>query len=383
MDGARIDALLEDATAGGALPGLVATAGDRDGVLYEGAAGVATDAVMAIASFTKALVSVAALQLVERGELDLDAPVARILPAFGDLQVLEGFDGDPPRLRAPRTQATIRQLLTHSSGLGYWFGNADLRRWHEVTGTPDPSSGKRAMFQAPLTSDPGTRWEYGTSHDWLGLVVEEVSGQELDAYCREHVWGPLAMPDTTFWPSDEQRARRLPVHFRTPDGGLVPVPDSGVTPEFCGGGGGAFSTAPDYLRFLRALLRGGELDGARVLQAETVDLALRDHLAPLTMPVDGVSTAIPELANDVPAWPVPDTWGLGVHLVLADLPGMRRAGTADWAGLFNGYWWCDRATGVTAVLMTQLLPFYDAHVVETLGAFEQAVYAEVGAATTR
>ncbi len=163
-----------------------------------------------IASMTKAIVSVAALQLIEQGTLELEQPVADILPAFGALQVLEGFDGDTPRLREPARQATIRQLLTHTSGAGYWFQNADVLRYLQLTGIPDPFAGKLAsLYDVPLVADPGTRWEYGTSADWLGLVVREVSGQDLAAYCAEHIFGPLDMPDTTFAPSEEQFARAM------------------------------------------------------------------------------------------------------------------------------------------------------------------------------
>jgi CubicO group peptidase (beta-lactamase class C family) len=149
-------------------------------------------------------------------------------------------------------------------------------------------------------------------------------------------------------------------------------------PEFFSGGAGAFATAGDYLRFMRALLRGGELDGERLLRAETVDLAFADHLQGAPLP-DVIRSAVPELCNDIPSLPVAQGFGLGFHLVLEDLPGMRRAGTGDWAGLCNCYYWIDRASGVAGAFLTQVLPFYDARIVETCARFEEAVYAEVGA----
>ena len=171
----------------------------------------------------------------------------------------------------------------------------------------------------------------------------------------------------------------MAIHARTPDGGLMAVPlTSPEDPEFWSGGGGASATAPDYLRFTRALLRGGELDGERILRPETVDLAFSDHLHGAPLP-EVMKSAVPELCNDVPSWPVAQAWGLGFHLVLEDMPGMRRAGTGDWAGLANCYYWIDRAAGVTGVFMTQVLPFFDARIVEALSGFEQGVYAEVGA----
>jgi CubicO group peptidase (beta-lactamase class C family) len=382
-----IDGLLERAVSDRVVPGVVAVAGDRDGVMYEGAFGrlsvdgdppVRPDTMIWIASMTKAITSVAAMQLIEQGGLELEQPVADILPAFGALQVLEGFDGDTPRLRAPARPATIRHLLTHTAGLGYWFANADVLRYHQLTGIPDPTTGSRRVFEMPLVADPGTRWEYGTSTDWLGQVVEAVSGQDLATYCQERIFSPLGMSDATFIPTDDQAARMMPVHSRTPDGSLVPTPWDSPEPEFHSGGAGAYATAADYLRFMRALLRGGELDGERILRPDTVELAFTDHLGGVELPAV-VRSAIPELSNDVPSLPVAQGWGLGFHLVLEDVPGMRRAGTGDWAGLCNCYYWIDRAAGVAGALLTQVLPFYDARIVETSAAFEEAVYAEVGA----
>ncbi|HWG08100.1 MAG TPA: serine hydrolase domain-containing protein [Solirubrobacteraceae bacterium] len=388
MSASEIDALFQRAVDDGVLPGVVAVAGDRDGERYEGAFGllnveggasVQPDTVFAIASMTKAITSVAALQLMERGQLELQQPVADVLPKFAELQVLEGFDGEQPRLRAPRTQATIRHLLTHTSGLGYWFSNADLLRYHQFSGIPDPTSGRLAMLDMPLAADPGTRWEYGTSTDWLGQVIEAVSGEELGAYCQANVFGPLAMSDATFRPSEEQAARVMAMHSRTPDGGLVQVSLDFPEPEFASGAGGAYATAPDYLRFMRALLRGGELDGERVLQAETVALAFSDHLDGVPLP-EVVRSAVPELTNDVLSLPVAQGFGLGFHIVLEDMPGMRRAGSGDWAGLFNCYYWIDGASGLAGAVLTQVLPFFDARIVETAAAFEQLVYAQPSAA---
>lgn len=389
MNPSAIDGLLQRAVDDGAVPGVVAVAADRDGVLYEGAFGalsvnggaaVRPDTMFWIASMTKPLVSVAALQLIERGELELEQPVSDILPAFGALQVLEGFDGDTPRLRAPAGQATIRQLMNHTAGAGYWFSNSDLLRYHQLTGIPDPGTGTLAsLFEVPLIADPGTRWEYGTNTDWLGLVVQEVAGQDLPTVCRKHVFAPLGMSDTTFTPTEAQAPRTMIVHMRTPDGALVPVPlGPPADPEFYSAGSAASGTAPDYLRFLRALLRDGELDGERVLAPETVRLTFTDHLRGAPLP-GMMRSAIPEMSNDVPAFPFRQGWGLGFRLVLQDVPSMRRAGTGDWAGLTNCFFWTDRASGVAGAILTQVLPFYDARTVELAVGFEQAVYASVSA----
>jgi len=387
MSTSEIDVLLQGAVDGGVLPGVVALTGDRDGTRYEGTFGllnidgdepVTVDTMFAIMSMTKAFTSVAALQLIEQGALELSQPVADIMPAFADLAVLEGFDGDTPRLRPPARQATIRHLLTHTSGLAYSFLNSDILRYRELTGIPDELTGELAMLHVPLIADPGTRWEYGISSDWLGQVIEAVSGSDLAGYCAENIFAPLGMPDATFRPSDEQLARLMTLYSRTPEGGLVEPVLEVPEPEFAMGGSGAYATAADYLRFLRALLRGGELDGERVLRAETVELAFSDQLDGAPLP-DVMHSAMPELSNDVPAFPFAQGWGLGFHLFLEDLPGMRRAGSGDWGGLFNCSYWIDHTTGVVGLFLTQVLPFYDARIVETTAGFELGAYADVGA----
>jgi CubicO group peptidase (beta-lactamase class C family) len=350
--------------------------------LHESAAGDlphGTDTLFRIASMTKAVASVAALQLVERGKLDIDAPVASIIPAFGDLRVLDGFDGDTPRLRAPARQATVRQLLNHTAGHGYWFTNRLLLRYHEVTRTPTLFDGALASLRAPLVNDPGTRWEYGINTDWLGRVIEEVSGQTLDVYLAANVLEPLAMSDATFAPDCKQQSRLIPLRARTPAGALGASDlDLPAAPEFWSAGHGLYATAGDYARFMRALLRGGELDGERVLRPDTVDLMFSDQLRGLPLPPLILCSAVPELTNDVPSPPFRQTWGLGLHMTLEDVPGMRRAGTGDWAGIFNSFFWVDRKTGVAVVVMMQVLPFFDHGAVETALALEAAVYAQLG-----
>jgi CubicO group peptidase (beta-lactamase class C family) len=374
-----IDALLRDAANHGAIPGAVVSVAGVDGMLCESVAGAvpsATSTVFRIASMTKAVASVAALQLVECGRLDLDAEVSSVIPAFGDLPVLESFDGDRPRLRAPARQATVRQLLNHTAGHGYWFTNALLKRYHEVAGLPSVLEGTLAGLHAPLVADPGTRWEYGINTDWLGRVVEEVSGQTLDAYLAANVFEPLGMRDATFAPDGQQRSRLMPISARSACGAFRPGElDLPAAPEFCAAGHGLFATARDYTRFMRALLRGGELDGVRILQADTVELMFRDSLDGIALP-EMMHTTAPELSNDVPSAPFRQGWGLGLHLTLEDVPGMRGAGTGDWAGLFNSFYWIDRRAGIAAVMLTQVLPFFDHGVVETLLALEATVYSQ-------
>lgn len=376
----RIDELLDGVTAGGALHGVAATVVGPGGVLYEHAAGEARpDTMFRNASMTKAVATTAALQLLEQGRITLDAPVASIVPEFGDLQVLDHFEGTEPVLRAPATPATVRHLMTHTAGCGYHFLNDKLFAYCLEKNFPNPLEGIKQSLSAPLVHDPGTVWEYGVSTDWLGMVVEAVSGQTLADYLAEHVYGPLVMTDSTFDPTDEQRARLLPVRFRAPDGSLMPTDlDLPAQPEWDAAGHGSYGTIADYGRFVRAWLNGGELDGARILKAETVELALSDHLDGAPLPKK-MEPAIPELTKPVELLDVPQGWGLGFHLYLVDLPGMRSAGSADWSGLFNSFFWIDRKAGIGAVIATQLLPFFDDTMVGTILGFEAAVYAELGA----
>jgi CubicO group peptidase (beta-lactamase class C family) len=348
----------------------------RDGVLFQGAAGEAgTDTLYRNASMTKAVATTAALQLVEQGRLSLDATVASILPAFSQLQVLDGYDGDQPRLRAPASAATIRQLMTHTAGLGYFFTSDKLMRYLVQNNLPSPLSGEKRSLSVPMVNDPGTAWAYGVNTDWLGLVVEQITGQSLGSYIQQHIYGPLGMAESSFAPSAAQRARLLRVAQRQADGSLAPsANDLPASSEWDAAGHGSYGSIQDYGRFVQAWLN----DGAGILQPATVQMALQPHIGSIQLPAL-IKSALPELSNDVPSMPVPQSWGLGFHLTQVDLPGMRSHGTADWAGVFNSYYWIDRTKGIGGVLMTQVLPFFDMPVVETLIGFEMAVYQQVGA----
>jgi methyl acetate hydrolase len=378
FEGSEIDGLLSEAVGAGVCHGVVAIVVDGGGVLYEGAAGDASSETMfRNASMTKAVATTGALQLVEQDRLALDQTVESVLPEFGDLQVIEGFDGEQPILRPPAAKATIRQLMTHTAGLGYFFLNERLFRYGPAMGLPNPLEGKKVSLSAPLVNDPATIWEYGVNTDWLGLVVERLSGQTLGAYLTEHVYEPLGMSDSTFHPTDGQRERLMPVRMRAGDGTLQQVElDLPPEPEWDAAGHGSYGTARDYARFIRAWLNDGELDGRRILGADTVTTAFEDHIEGIPLP-DMMHSCVPELSNDVPALPIPQGWGLGFHLVKAAIPGMRSAGTGDWAGIFNTYYWIDRSAGIGGLFMTQVLPFYDAKIVDTLLGFETAVYAQV------
>ncbi len=381
----KIDEVLHAAVARADAPGVVAMAAGDDGVLYEGAAGqraadavdpITPDTMLRIASMTKMVTTTAALQLAERGRLDLDKPVQAYRPEFASLQVLDGFDGDTPRLRAPSGQATVRQLITHTAGLAYWFWNSDIDHYEQVTGVPNVLTGSDAVFTSPLVSDPGTRFEYGINVDWLGRVVEAVSGQPLDEYFQANITGPLGMTSTTARMTEAQRANSAPVHVRGEDGSWVVTDiDWAQQPDYWGGGHFLYSTPRDYLAFQRMLLGGGTLGGARILGQATVDEAFANQIGGLDFPA-AISTAHPELSADVNLGPHLK-WGLGLLLNETRQPGMRAAGSGAWAGLFNTHFWIDPASRVTGSIFSQTLPFGEPAAFQLYVDFEQALYASL------
>ncbi|WP_309646230.1 serine hydrolase domain-containing protein [Phenylobacterium sp.] len=379
----RFERALDTAVADGRVAGAVALTTDRDGVTYEAAAGrrsvadaAAMDArtVFWLASITKAVASVAALREVEQGRLSLDGDLAALLPEFSDLQVLEGFDEDgTPRLRPARRAVTLRHLLTHTSGFGYGFLHGELGRWRAATGAADPNAGLRAGHVQPLLFDPGEQWAYGIGIDWAGLAVEAASGQRLDAYLAEHVLGPLGMSDTGFVPTPEQQARRASPHVRGEDGKLMAFPFGMPTaPEVWSGGAGLFGTARDYSRFTRMLLNGGTFEGARVLSPETVDLLSTTQTGPLRA---GAFKGGVAMTLDFDLYPDQHTgWGLTGLINPEPSADGRGAGGLAWAGIFNTYYWVDRAAGVSGMLMAQQTPFGDPDVLGLLRALERDAY---------
>ncbi|WP_028063481.1 serine hydrolase domain-containing protein [Solirubrobacter soli] len=380
-----IDQVLHDAVENGVVPNVVAMAADHHGPIYEGAAGprvaggsdtVTADTTFRIASMTKMVATTAALQLVEEGKLDLNDPVEKYRPEFAKLQVLEGFDGDTPRLREPRTKATVRHLASHTSGVSYWFWNADIVRWEEATGTPNVLSGDEVIFTAPLVADPGTTYEYGINTDWLGRVVEAASDTPLDVYITDHILKPLGMEHTAFAIGDEQRADLVPIHLRGEDGRWAATEiDWALNPDYWAGGHGLYSTPRDYLRFQQMLLNSGTLDGVQILEHGTVDAAFSNQIGSLYFP-EVIKTADPGSSADFLAGPG-YKFGLGLLLNDHDVPGMRRVGSGAWAGLFNTHFWVDRKTGVTGAIYSQTLPFVEPPVFQMYADFEKALYASL------
>ena len=383
----KLDSLLAAGIENAAAPGVVATVVNRDEVLWEGASGeralgsgvaMTTDSVGAIFSMTKAVTGVAAMQLVEQGKIDLDAPAGEICPWLHEVQVLEGFDADgEPVLRAPRSVVTLRQLLTHTSGFTYEMWNANQAQWQEKTGALSLFSLENKSLQTPLAFDPGTQWEYGSGIDWTGKIVEAVSGLTLGEYFAKHITGPLGMSDTAFAHSPSMLERACAMHARLPDGSLqpmeMPAPEN---PEFEMGGGGLHGTMIDYGRFIRMMLNDGELDGVRILKADTVTEMCKNHIGELR--VKNLKTVSPLFSNDAEFFPgEPKSWGLTFQRNETAAATGRPAGTLMWAGLANSFFWIDRTNGIGGAYLSQILPFADKKSTELFFDIESAAYAEL------
>jgi CubicO group peptidase (beta-lactamase class C family) len=375
--GAAIDTYLRHAVETTKIPGLVAMVADADGVLYSGAFGRADvangkpmqlDSIFRLASMTKPVTSVAVMMLVQEGDIGLDDPISRYLPSFAHPDVIVTFNPtDKSFTKRPATaEITVRHLLTHTSGLGYSFSSAILAAL--IGADPNASA---AGF--PLLHDPGTKWTYGESTRVLGKLVEKVSGQPLDQFFAERIFAPLGMRET-FYVVPAAKHDRVVTTFRTTEQGLVesPNPEEITSPIY--GDGGLSSTAADYVKFMQMFLNDGRApDGTRLLSEESVKLMSRTQTG-------NVKVELQPTANEAVSMPFPlgagrDTFGLGFQITGAhDDKGARSPGSMSWAGIFNTEFWIDPARGISAVLLMQYLPFYDATAIDTLQGFERRVY---------
>jgi CubicO group peptidase (beta-lactamase class C family) len=383
---AALDASLRGAVERKDVPGVVALITDRKGVLYESAFGVADvatgrplarDTLFRIASMTKPITSVALMQLVEQGKIALDDPAEKYLPGLKNPQVIESFNaatGDY-KLRPASKPATVRHMLTHTSGLAYPFTSAIWRDFK-------PRAGETYAFGGPMLFDPGERWNYSTSTDVTGRLVEVVSGQKLEDYFREHIFIPLKMSDTSYNVPEAKGPRLAAQQQRDGakmDGAVVLQipPLVGLTISNPIGGGGLASTAEDYGRFMRMFLNGGALDGVRVLKAETVELMSQNQIGAVSVPA--LKTALPRSADFTFIADGRDKWGLGFLITVDQDPGKRSPGSLSWGGINNTYFWIDPARGIGGTIMMQYLPFADAKALAVYDTFERGAYQLVNA----
>jgi CubicO group peptidase (beta-lactamase class C family) len=372
---APIDETLRKGIAERKIPAAVGMAADADKVLYAGAFGVrdasgvpvTVNSIFQIASMTKAVTTVAALQLVEQGKIRLDEPVSRLLPQLAGPKVLDHFDaGEKPVLRLARTQITLKHLLTHTSGLCYDTWDGDMYRYTKAIG---PSANGAA---APvLMFEPGARWQYGTGVDFAGRLVETISGMSLEDYFQAKIFRPLGMADTSFIVPESKFDRLVTRYERQADGMLKSTARSlPAVPRQFNGGGGLYSTAADYVQFMQMILK----KGGGILKGATVESMEINQIGSAT--AGKMKSYQPERSSDVDIQPgATEKWGLGFLINTTAYTGGRSAGSLAWAGLYNTFFWIDPQRARCAVLLMQFLPFVDRAAIGLLGDFERAVYA--------
>lgn len=381
------DAILVDAASSGKVPGVVGAVTNGHETLFSAAHGVRglgetfpvqLDTVFYIASMTKPLTSVAAMQLVEQGKIKLDEPIGKYIPDLANPRVIEGYRPDGTAVLRPAKRAiTLRHLLTHTSGFAYDIWNQDILRYYKTAGIPNLGTGERKALDIPLIFEPGTNWMYGINLDWTGVVIEKLTGMRLGEYVEKNVTGPIGMTDTAFFIRPDMRARLSKMHTRKDDGQLSVLPfEVKQNPQEESGGAGLYSTVPDYLKFMRMILSDGKANGHQILSADTV----REHLCKNAMGdirVRKLETAIPFLSQNAEFFPgVQKTWSTGFMINETQAFTGRSAGSLAWAGLANTYFWIDPKKNLAGVAMMQLLPFADSTSLNIFYDFEKSVYAQ-------
>lgn len=385
---AALDSLLrQNVERHGGSPGVVAMVTDRQGNLYEGAAGtrelgqdrpMTTDSVFAIFSTTKALAGVCLMQLVEEGAVRLDDPAGRYVPEIDELQVLDGYDAaGQPKTRPPKRRITVNDLMLHTSGLCYEFFSHDDLAFRTARGIPTVVSCTFDSVRTVLLHDPGERWTYGVNIDWVGRIVEQLRGKRLGEVMQERIFQPLGMRDIGFTMSESMAQRRVTLHDRAANGLLTPLPDLVLPqpPAMDCGGHGLYATVGEYMKFIRMILNDGMGEHGRVLRADTVAAMARDGLADLGLSVTGWTGSIPSLSNTGEFFPGDDKgWGYTFMVNRDTAPTGRPAGSFMWAGLANLYYWIDRQHGIGGYWASQILPFQDAAAYPGFVEFETTVY---------
>jgi len=362
------------------VPGVVTLVVDREGVLYEGAAGkldvarrvdMPADALFRIASMTKPITSVAVMMLVEAGKLGLDDPVSKYLPEFENRQVISTFNpADGTYESRPAKRAiTIRHLMAHTSGIGYAFSNPIVARLLQGT--------QQSETELPLLHDPGDKWTYSASTRVLGQVVEKISSQPLDVFLRNRIFEPLKMADTSYVVSPEKLPRVVTVHRRMDDK-LVEQPNTPTQEAPVRGDGGLYSTARDYGTFLQMLLNGGSLHAAKLLGEKSVRMMGENQIGAIV--VEEQPAADPGRTRPFPLGAGRDKFGLGFQIAVRDerYAKLRSPGSLSWAGINNTHFWIDPNRHIAVVVLMQVLPFYDAACIRVLRGVEELVYRHLG-----
>ena len=377
--GAALGTFLTAAIDRGDVPGAVVLVTGPDRVLYHEAFGkmstakaleMKKDTIFNIASMTKAVTSVGVMMLVEEGKLGLDDEVSKYLPQFKAPQVLSKVDvaAGTYETRPATRPITIRQLLTHTSGIGYSWSDPGLALVQKKTGAAD--------LDLPLVNEPGAQWTYGASTRVLGMVIEKISGLTIDKYLEARILGPLGMKDTTYAVPSSKTARVVSRNQRT-DGKIVEIPNPDPIPPTIRGDGGLYSTAADYGRFVQMILNHGQLGGVRILKEQTVREMSRNQTGNVKVRLQ--PTAEPLRSKPYPLGAGEDVWGLGFQIAAPAKPAanMRRPGSMNWAGINNTFYWIDPEKQIGVVVLMQILPFYDDAAIKILQGVEERVYQHV------
>ncbi|MCH6470750.1 serine hydrolase domain-containing protein [Sinomonas terrae] len=367
-------------------PFVVGMVADRHGILWEHASGRANNSRMAGPetvfswfSMTKAIGSLMAIMAIDRGLVTLDTPVGDVLPYFDKLQVLETVTPDGPQYRKPRRRATLRHLLTHTSGMGYEAFYPLMAEYAKVTGAPSDITGTLESLNYPLLFEPGEGFAYGVSTDWVGALVSELDGRPIDRFVHEEIIEPLGMK-STYFERAEAGDRMAELVFKRPDGSFAPFENyPAANPEIYHMGHALYGSASDYIAFLRLVLGGGTYDGQRIVGPDAMRLLFENQLGGVLLPTPVLKSYIPDMSYDIEPCPgIPKTHTAGFFRTEAEAPGMRRAGSLTWAGVLNTHYWIDPTSGIAAVFMTQMMPFCDPDFMACYEDFERAVYEEFG-----
>ncbi|MES2603692.1 MAG: serine hydrolase domain-containing protein [Pseudomonadota bacterium] len=378
---AALDIYLQDVIKTTRIPGMVALVVNKDGIVYEKAFGLmdtanskpmSPDTIFRLASMTKPVTSMGIMMLVEEGKIDLDAPASKYVPSLANQQVFTSYNLADGTYKAEpvKNEYTVRQLLTHTSGLGYTFTSDILVK--AMTGV----QGARATT-LPLLFEPGTQWHYGESTRVLGEIIEAVSGQELAAFLDARILKPLHMEDTTYDVPAEKNSRVATVH-RSDGSKLVENPNpAGVISSPHQGDGGLSGTASDYAQFIRLYLNGGKVgDSGQLIKSETLDRMGESGTGNVKVQLMVSTNKL--TSEDFPLGAGVDTYALGFQRTEAQAaPNMRSVGSLAWAGIFNTEFWIDPQKEIGAVLLMQYLPFYDKAAIEALQGFEQRIYSNL------
>jgi methyl acetate hydrolase len=376
---AAISSFVKDAVARGDVPGAVVLVTAPDRVLYHEAFGkmsitkgldMKKDTIFNIASMTKAVTSVGVMMLLDDGKIGLDDEVSKYLPQFKDPTVLSKVDlaAGTYETRPATKPITIRQLLTHTSGIGYSWSDPGLALVQKKTGAAD--------LDLPLVNEPGAQWTYGASTRVLGMVIEKISGQTIDKYLETRILGPLGMKDTTYTVPSSKTARVVNRNQRA-DGKITEIPNPDPIPPTIRGDGGLYSTAADYGRFVQMILNNGQLGGVRILKEQTVREMSRNQTGNVKVRLQ--PTAEPLRSKPYPLGAGEDVWGLGFQIAAPakTAPKMRRPGSMNWAGINNTFYWIDPQSQIGVVVLMQILPFYDDAAIKILQGVEERVYQHV------